>query len=118
MNKNVALLLGILSGVLPVMLYAGNLQQEIDHLLVFVGNSECRFERNGKSYAGKEAAEHIGEKYAYFESEFDSAERFIELTATKSTLSGKYYMILCGDNEKIKSKDWMLQELKTYREKL
>lgn len=93
------------------------MQSEIDHLLLFVENTECMFERNGTSHSGKEAVEHIKKKYNYYKDEIDSAEKFIKLSATKSTLSGKYYMILCNGRPIIKSQDWLLQELKNYRRK-
>lgn len=93
------------------------MQNEIDHLLMFIENTKCQYERNGKLYIGNDAAKHIREKYNYFKDEIDSTESFIELSATKSKMSGKYYMILCKGNSKIKSQEWLLQELKNYRRK-
>lgn len=88
---------------------------EIEHLLRFVENTNCQYERNGEMYAGKEAAEHIKKKYNYFKERIDTTEKFIELSATKSTLSGKYYMVHCNGKPKINSHKWLLQELENYR---
>jgi len=96
----------------PVML------NEINHLLAYVKQTNCQFQRNGKSYNGKEAVEHIKNKYDYYIDDIDSTEKFIELSATKSMMSGKYYMIVCKDRKSLKSREWLLQELRKYRNKL
>jgi len=88
---------------------------EIKHLLEYVKQTDCQFERNGKSYNGNEATGHIKKKYDYHINDIDSAEKFIELSATKSMMSGIFYMIVCKDKPKIKSRDWLLQELTIYR---
>lgn len=94
---------------------SADMQNEITHLLSFVKNTQCQYERNGTSHTGVEAVEHIQTKYNYFKDEIDSAEKFIKLSATKSTMSGKYYMIRCEGRSKVKSQEWLLQELTSYR---
>ncbi len=89
---------------------------EVEYLLGLVKNSPCKFERNGKLYDSEKAYEHIKEKYEYFRDEITSTETFIEYAATKSMMSGKYYLILCGGAEPVKTADWLLKELKKYRE--
>ena len=91
-------------------------QLEIDHLLEFVDNAPCQINRNGKIYEANKAGAHIQKKYRYFEDKIDTSERFIELSATKSTMSGKYYTVKCGDTEWIKTQDWLLEELQNFRE--
>ncbi len=103
--------------VISVPVFGSDMQSEINHLLAFLENSECQFERNGKLHTGKDTVDHVKKKYTYFKSKIDSAEKFIEYSATKSTLSGKYYMVLCKDSPKVKTQDWLLQELKKYRSK-
>ena len=103
--------------MLSVPVFASDMQTEINHLLTFLENSECQYERNGKLHTGKDMLDHVKKKYNYFKNKIDSTEKFIEYSATKSTLSGKYYMVLCKDNPKVKSQDWLLQELKNYRSK-
>ncbi len=89
---------------------------EVEHLLEFVKNSGCKFERNGKLHDGERASRHIRDKYEYFIDEITSTETFIEYAATKSMISGKYYLVLCGDSGPVKTADWLLIELKNYRE--
>ncbi|WP_455202754.1 DUF5329 family protein, partial [Kaarinaea lacus] len=64
-----------------------NKEAEIQHLLNFVENSQCTFIRNGSTHNGPDARAHIMKKYNYFKSRIDSAEEFIEYSATKSTMS-------------------------------
>ena len=90
-------------------------QLEIDHLLNFVEHSSCRINRNGKIHDGSAAVSHIKKKYAYFKDEIQTTEQFIELSATKSTLSGEYYMVQCGDDKQVRTKEWLLNELANYR---
>ncbi len=101
--------------LVSVTAVAAAMADEIEHLLRFVENTNCQYERNGEMYTGKEAAEHIKKKYNYFKEKIDTAEKFIELSATKSTLSGKYYMVHCNGKPKINSQKWLLQELENYR---
>lgn len=90
-------------------------ESEIKHLLTFVANSSCLYERNGTKHSGDKAVEHIQKKYDYFINDIKTTEDFIEHSATRSKISGKYYYIYCSDNEPIKSKDWLLTELKSFR---
>ena len=88
---------------------------EISHLLKYVESTDCTYERNGDSYSGVEAMKHITRKYQYFSEDIETAEDFIKYSATKSKMSGKYYMVYCADQKPVKSSDWLLAELKRYR---
>ena len=89
---------------------------EVRHLIQYVKDSACRMDRNGTWHSGKEAAEHIEKKYDYFKDDIKSTEDFIRLSATKSTWSGKLYRVQC-DGEAIEtSRQWLLRELKKYRQ--
>ena len=90
-------------------------QAEVEHLLAFVKNSGCIINRNGTEHPAEKGVSHIERKYDYFRDEINSTEEFIELSATKSTMSGKFYKVQCPGNKTIKTKDWLLTELKVYR---
>ena len=92
-------------------------QAEVAHLLQFVKNSRCKVNRNGSFHQGKEAASHIRKKYDHFRDKIRTTEDFIKYSATKSTMSGKYYTVLCDGQQPIRTQDWLLEELATYREK-
>jgi len=91
--------------------------QEIEHLLNFVSESGCSFIRNGTQHTPTEAVEHIDKKYQYFKDRIDSAEKFIELSATQSTITKKKYTIKCPGKEMVESQRWLLEELKNFRNK-
>ena len=88
---------------------------EVEHLIAFVRETECRIERNGKYYDGLAAVKHIEKKYAYFRDDIESTEDFIRLAASRSTLSGRAYTVICGDAEPIETQAWLLQELESLR---
>jgi hypothetical protein len=88
---------------------------EIDHLITYIQNADCKFIRNGKAYMPDEAVEHILKKYDHFKAKINSTEKFIEFCATKSILSNQPYKIGCPNRELVESKHWLLQELKKYR---
>ena len=90
-------------------------QHEVQHLMNFVSNSPCQIVRNGSAHDGPEAIKHIQKKYKYFKDDIRTTEQFIEYSATKSTMSGKYYLVNCRNQSQVKTRDWLLQELKEYR---
>ncbi|MGJ0485162.1 MAG: DUF5329 family protein [Methylomicrobium sp.] len=107
----------LLSGIYAIGGYgAGNAEREIAHLIKFVENTPCYYERNGELHSGREAAEHIRKKYDHFKDEISTAEDFIALSATKSELTGKKYRVLCEGENPLDSNQWLLGELKTYRQ--
>ena len=111
--KVITILLSLLS-LLSFNVFAST-QDEIAHLLTFVETTECKYERNGTLHNGAEAVKHINKKYQYSADGIKSAEDFIKYSATKSKMSGKYYKIHCANKAIVKSQDWLLTELKTYR---
>jgi hypothetical protein len=115
MAGNLIKFLVIILVVVPAAAYADT-QKEIMHLLDFVAKTACKYERNGTIYDGAEAQIHIKKKYHYFMDKIESAEDFIKYSATESTMSGKKYKILCADMPVQNSADWLLDELKKFRQ--
>ena len=95
-------------------------QSEIEHLLAYVEKSGCEFERNGDIFDSQKAREHIQRKYDYVmrwaSSRIKTAEDFIKLTATESSLSGKKYYVNCNGKSQTSS-EWLLEELSRFRDK-
>jgi hypothetical protein len=89
---------------------AAGTTEEIASLLLFIEQSECTFTRNGKHYDSLEAREHIEKKYAYYKERINSAEDFILYSATKSTITGEPYRVICKGVNMITS-DWLKAEL-------
>jgi len=91
-------------------------KHEVEHLLEFVESTRCMFERNGKKHSGEEASKHIERKYKHYRDQIATTEEFIEYAATKSSMSGRYYLVYCETDAPVKSKDWLLEELSNYRQ--
>lgn len=91
-------------------------QEEIDHLLNYVANTSCKYDRNGTIHDGPEARDHINMKYEHYKKKVKTAEDFIRYSATKSLISGKKYKIRCPGSEAVFASDWLLDELKAFRE--
>jgi hypothetical protein len=88
---------------------------EVEHLIKYLADSDCRMIRNGKSYDAKDGAKHMRRKYDYFRNKISSTEEFIEYAGTKSTMSGRLYEVLCVDQQAEFTRDWLLNELEAFR---
>ena len=89
---------------------------EIQHLLQYLENPACEFERNGTVYDSREARAHIERKYNSVRSHVDETEDFIKYAATKSSMSGRKYHVTC-DGKKQTSAEGLHNELSRYRNK-
>lgn len=101
-------------------LYANQLQNEIQFLKNYIQTSPCQFNRNGDVHTTQEALKHIERKYQYFKDDITSAEMFIEKSASKSTMSGKAYTVICPADsgtgqQTLSSQTWLLRALAVYR---
>ena len=94
---------------------AEDLDATIEHLITYVKDSGVMFKRNFSSHDSVEAAEHIEKKYQHFKDEIDTPEKFIELSATASLVTGKKYMVLTKQGEEIPAGMWLNAELDRYR---
>lgn len=90
---------------------------EIRGLLEFIETSDCTFIRNGTEYAGPRARAHLEQKLNYLESKnrVKSAEDFIDLAATKSSMSGRAYEVRCSQGTQ-PAGIWLHRELQRQRE--
>lgn len=121
-NRNMAIAAGMTLAVV-LLLVTGpgraeptdKLNQTIRHLISYVSGSGRTFIRNGSEYTASEAAEHMHRKYQHFRDDIETPEKFIELCATKSLLSGKPYLVIDGRGEKLKVSDWLSAELARYQ---
>ncbi|WP_284282469.1 DUF5329 domain-containing protein [Limnobacter litoralis] len=96
---------------------AKSTQAEINHLLDFVQQSDCTYNRNGSAHKGPEARKHIERKLNYYWDDILTTEDFIKLAATKSELSGRVYTVKCPNQPEQTSNAWLTRELMKYREK-
>jgi hypothetical protein len=90
---------------------------EVDALLSKFEASGCEFSRNGDWYSGAEAKAHLLRKLKYLEDKgmVQSAERFIELAASSSSMSGQPYLVRCGGGLPVQSGTWLRSQLQAMR---
>jgi hypothetical protein len=90
---------------------------EIDGLLSGLATSGCEFNRNGTWYSAPEAKAHLLVKLKYLEDRgaVQSAEQFIELAASGSSLSGEAYLVRCGSEAPVRSSAWLRARLQQMR---
>jgi len=80
---------------------------EIDHLLDTLGRSGCEFYRNGTWYGAAEARSHLETKLGYLVKKnlVSTADEFVDLAATKSSMSGEPYQVRCAPAAPVPSRD-------------
>ena len=102
--------------VIPTGTFA-SMQKEIDHLLNYIETSDCVFIRNGSRHTPEKGAQHIRRKYNYLKKRIKTTDDFIKGAATKSSISGKPYTVVCNEKE-MTTADWLRIELRNYRHSL
>jgi hypothetical protein len=114
MAAGISLIAIVTNGQVPA---TPKVTQEIKGLLDFVEQSECQFVRNGSEYPGPRARAHLEKKLNYLEGKnmVNSAEDFIDLAATKSSISGRPYEVRCAENVEPAS-IWLKRELQRQRQ--
>lgn len=92
-------------------------QAEITGLLNRLETSGCRFNRNGTWYSASEAKSHLLDKLHYIENRttLASTEQFIEMAASKSSVSGQPYLVQCGTSPAQASATWLAAQLQSLR---
>jgi len=93
----------------------GQADVEIHYLLQQIETTDCIFNRNGSRHQGAEAVAHIQRKYDYYRDDINSAEDFIRLSASKSTVTRRTYTIECVGVAPVKSQQWLLLRLADFR---
>jgi hypothetical protein len=91
--------------------------REIEHLLRYLAESKCAFNRNGAWYSATEARAHLEEKYRYLKrrSAVVTAEDFLAHAATASSISGQPYQVRCEGMAPVATAAWLEAELRRYR---
>lgn len=96
---------------------APRVKAEIGALLSRLENSGCQFYRNGNWYPGGEAMKHLNSKFDFIDVHGGavSTEQFIDLAASKSSLSGQAYLVRCDAAAPVESKVWLKSQLAMLR---
>ena len=91
-------------------------EAEIESLLSAVAGSSCTFIRNGTPHAPADARDHMELKYDHLRKRIDTAEDFIQMAASQSSLSGRPYLVECAETPRRKTRDWLLERLVVFRD--
>jgi hypothetical protein len=93
--------------------------REISGLFERLEHSTCQFNRNGSWYDAKQAADHLRQKYDWLLKRHlvTTTESFIDLAASKSSMSGKPYLVRCDGAPAVESSVWFSHELAALRSK-
>ena len=93
----------------------GTMDAEIDFLVNAVANSSCTFIRNGKEYDAAAAGKHLEMKRQRGKRYYGSTEEFIERIASRSSWTGKDYLIRCPDGRTQTTQEWFHARLEELR---
>ncbi|GAB6196213.1 YfeK family protein [Lysobacter xanthus] len=117
MRRSVLALAGLLASLGAVAAPPSTTQREVAGLVAALGQSGCRFNRNGTWYDAPAAREHLQRKYDYLERRgaATSAERFIELAGSKSSMTGRAYLVQCPGVPAVDSATWLRGALRRLR---
>jgi hypothetical protein len=77
----------------------------------------AEFIRNGKVYVARKAAAHLRRKLMAAGDQVKTAEDFIRLCASKSSLSGEPYRIRFSDGSTVETEVFFRNKLKTFSDK-
>ncbi len=93
--------------------------QEIAALFSALEQSHCQFNRNGSWYDAKQASDHLHQKYNYLLRKHlvTTTESFIDLAASKSSFSGRPYLVQCANQKAVTSNAWFMAKLLHLRSK-
>lgn len=118
MSRIAVLLFVLLAALVPNAARAADpavMDREVGALMDALRTSSCQFNRNGAWYEGAEAASHLKRKYDYLRSKLETTEQFIEKGASTSSMSGKAYLVRCGDAKEVTSGEWLTTKLAELR---
>ena len=88
-------------------------RQKIEALIKYVGDlKDAKFIRNGSSYDVSTAVRFLRGKWKSNGAQVKTARDFIEKVASSSGTSGKPYLIRFNDGREMKSRDFLLAEMK------
>ncbi len=85
---------------------------KIERLIQAVAElANATFIRNGAEYDAREAADHLRMKWRAAGDQIATAEQFIEAIASRSSMSGKPYLIRLCDGSEVPAGDYLRQRL-------
>jgi hypothetical protein len=115
--KNIPVVLMALLSFVALPAYAQDSSEtaKIQYLIASVDALEgARFIRNGREHDTRAASNHLRLKLKAASDKVRTAEDFIHLCASQSSLSGEPYLIKLADGSTVKSEIFFKDKLKTF----
>jgi len=117
-SRNIFLIVALL--IYPFTLSASEKQDdvmsnEIAFLLSKIKHTACQLNRNGSLHNGQNAEKHIRRKYNYVRKKIKTTEQFISYAATRSSFTGRPYMLICSQEKPQTTASWLLKALSLHR---
>ncbi|TGK32710.1 hypothetical protein EHQ12_12275 [Leptospira gomenensis] len=91
-------------------------QNDLNSLMNSLEVCQCKFIRNGSEHDPKEAREHMERKLKAAEGRIGNISDFIEHIASKSSISGKPYLVRLKDGKTVEAKLWLTEKWKEISE--
>lgn len=117
MKTVLAMLLALLV-IAAVSVHARDVSEttKIQYLIASVDSLEgAKFIRNGREYDAKAASSHLSLKLKTAGDKVKTAEDFINLCASRSSMSGDPYFIRFADGATVKSETFFRDKLKAFQ---
>ena len=115
--KNISVVLIVFLSLVVVRSYAHDFSEpaKIQYLIASVEALEgAKFIRNGREYDARSASNHLRLKLKVAGSKVKTAEDFIKLCASKSSMTGEPYLMRLADGSVIRAEVFFLNKLKTF----
>lgn len=92
-------------------------RREVSLILARIAQSGCEFYRSGSWYSATEARDHLERKYRYLAARqmIATAEDFVALAGTRSSMTDEAYAIRCRGAAPQASAIWLVAELRSLR---
>ena len=113
MMRNILTVATLLLNTFAFALHAPSEEQKIEALIKTVEElKDATFIRNGKEHDCREAAKHMRDKWQHGRDQIKTALDFIDKAASRSSVSGKPYLIRFKDGREIESATFLRDQLK------
>ncbi len=114
--KNISVVFVVLFSLVAVHAYAQDISEaaKIHYLIASVETLEgAKLIRNGREYDTRAASDHLRLKLKVTGDKVKTAEDFITLCASKSSITGEPYLMRFADGTTVKSEVFFRNKLKT-----
>ena len=115
--RNISAVFMVLLSLVAVRAYAQDISEaaKIQYLIASVEALEgAKFIRNGREYDTRAASDHLRLKLRVAGDKVRTAEDFITLCASKSSVTGEPYLMRFADGTTVKSEVFFRNKLKTF----